>query len=113
MTTKSKGKKKCGVELDDATGTHSGSVGGATYFKCPPGHGTLVDKGLVKLVKVDTMYVLLESCSGVLYDTFLILAAPAIMLLPRCICSSLYLLFCFLWHPESGVAITIPFTLAS
>ena len=31
-----------GVELDAANGLNDGSVKGKTYFKCRPGHGTLL-----------------------------------------------------------------------
>ncbi|XP_037382435.1 kinesin-like protein KIF13B isoform X2 [Talpa occidentalis] len=37
-----------GVELDLPAGRNDGSVGGRTYFRCPPGHGLLVRPGRVR-----------------------------------------------------------------
>ena len=35
------GSKRVGVELDDAIGKNSGTVGGHQYFQCPANHGVL------------------------------------------------------------------------
>ena len=40
---------RVGIELDDATGKHDGSVGGFRYFKCDRGHGLLSLPKFVKL----------------------------------------------------------------
>ena len=38
-----------GVELDDPTGDHDGSVGSSAFFQCTAGHGVLVPPSAVTL----------------------------------------------------------------
>eukprot|EP00039_Didymoeca_costata_P030782 m.31326 g.31326 ORF g.31326 m.31326 type:complete len:613 (+) comp8304_c0_seq1:254-2092(+) len=54
-TKKSKGAKKCGVELELPNGSHDGSVGGVKYFICEPLYGTLMDPEKVTMIQRESI----------------------------------------------------------
>ena len=43
-----KGLPRCGVTLDSPNGKNNGTINGAVYFQCPPGHGLLTAPKKVK-----------------------------------------------------------------
>ena len=48
------GKKRCGVELDNATGKHGGTVKGTEYFRCATKHGLLVAPSKVQVAESES-----------------------------------------------------------